>query len=581
MSTTPTSSSTLTNISGISTGVDTTALINAIVAQKGVGLTRLQAQRTLNDAKTTALNSLNSELSTFGVSMLALQDSFNSRTVTSTDINNAYVTATGKGVATGNYDVSVHTVATKGRVSATLDSSGLPTNLAVASPTDSVNSNIFTPGTPASFAIQGTDGVIKTITMTEGSNTLNGLAAAINASGAGVTAQVVNTGKGAKPYQLVLSANATGTGTTKGVVAIVDVTNQSGGSAGAPANNLGILAGTVDSMTAPTAITGGLTSTTSGATATDATFSLNGIELTRGTNVVKDAADGMTFTLKQGGQTGVTTLTVAPDKGGATTAMQTFIANYNKLVTDYKTASTSTKNADGSINQAPLANDPSTRAFMANLQSALKGASAGMPSSTSYKTLASMGVTSLADGTLNMNIIAFQTAMGDDLTAALNLFKFSGTSTSQNVAVTSGGAQTATGNVDFAITKDAGGTLWGTLTQNGVTTAPIQVVSGTLQGTGNYTGLNLAVTGTGSGTVTLARGSGQAAADLISSFTGVSGGINIALKSITVQDANLDLQIQSAQSRLNTETANLKKQFAQMEAVVGQMKAAAGALTGA
>ena len=579
MATSSTSSS--TSLSGVSTGVDTTALINAIVAQKGGNVTRLQAQRDLNDKKTTALNSMKAELSTLSISMLALQDSFNSRTVTSTDINNAYVTATGKGAATGNFDLTVHTVATKGRVSATLDSGGAATNLAVASPTDSVNSNIFAPGTPASFAIQGTDGVIKTITMTEGSNTLNGLAAAINASGAGVSALVVNTGKGAKPYQLVLSAKDTGTGTTSGVVSLVDITNQSGGSAGAPANNLGILAGTVDDLTTPTALTGGLTSAASGSTATDATFSLNGIELTRSTNVVKDAADGMTFTLKQGGQVGTTTLTVAPDKGGSTTAMQTFITNYNKLVTDYATASKSTKNADGSVNQAPLAGDNNTRAFMANLKAAVLGTSAGMPGSTTYKSLASLGVTVQSDGTLNMNIIAFQTAQADDLTAPMKLFTFSGTSTSQNAAVRSGGAKTATGNVDFAITQDGGGTLWGTLTKNNVTSAPIQVSNGTLQGTGAYTGLNLAVTGVGSGTLTLSRGAGQAASDLIAAFTGVSGGINTALKSITTQDKSLDLQIQSGQARLDTETANLKKQFAQMEAVVGQMKAAAGALTGA
>jgi flagellar capping protein FliD len=203
-----------------------------------------------------------------------------------------------------------------------------------------------------------------------------------------------------------------------------------------------------------------------------------------------------------------------------------------------------------------------------------------MPSSSTYKTRASMGVTSLADGTLNMNIITFQTAMGDDLTAALNLFKFSGTSTSQNVAVTSGGAQTATGNVDFNIRQD-GATLVGTLTQNGVTSSPIQVVNGTLQGTGIFTGLGLTVTGAGSGTLTLARGSGQAASDLIASFTGVSGGISNALNNITLQDKNLDQQISSGQARLDSETADLKKKFAAMEATVGAMKAAAGSLTGA
>jgi flagellar hook-associated protein 2 len=340
----------------------------------------------------------------------------------------------------------------------------------------------------------------------------------------------------------------------------------------------------VDSLATPTAITGGLTSAVSGTSATDATFSLNGIELTRGTNVVKDAADGMTYTLKQGGQTGTTTLTVAPDKGGATTAMQDFITKYNQLVKDYKTATTSTKNADGSINAAPLANDASTRAFMGNLRTALLGASAGMPSSSTYKTLASMGVSSQSDGTLNMNIIAFQTAMDNDLTAALNLFKFSGTSTNQVVAVKSGGAKTPTGSVQFEITKDVDGNLWGQLSDPDNKLAPqppTKVVDGTLQGTGDYTGLSLSVTGIGSGYLTLSRGSGQAASDLISSFTGVSGGIKNALDNITLQDKNLDQQIATGQARLNTETTNLKKKFADMEAAVGAMKAAAGSLSGA
>jgi flagellar capping protein FliD len=93
--------------------------------------------------------------------------------------------------------------------------------------------------------------------------------------------------------------------------------------------------------------------------------------------------------------------------------------------------------------------------------------------------------------------------------------------------------------------------------------------------------LSLSVTGIGSGYLTLSRGSGQAASDLISSFTGVSGGIKNALDNITLQDKNLDQQIATGQARLNTETTNLKKKFADMEAAVGAMKAAAGSLSGA
>ncbi len=569
------------SLSGISSGIDTKALIDAILAMKGGSVTRLQAKKDLNDKKTEALTAMRTSLSAFNLSLAVIQDKLASRLITSSDSNNTNVTATGTGAAAGNYDITVRTVATKGRISATLDAQGWATNLAVASPTDSVSSNVFTPGTPAQFAIQGTDGVIKTITMTEGANTLNGLRDAINASGAGVTATVVNIGKGDKPYQLVLSAKETGIGTTQGVVTLVDITNMANGQPGAAANNLGITAGTVDSLATPAALTGGLTSTVSGLSATNANFTLNGVELTRTTNVVKDAAEGMTFTLKQGGQTGTTTLSVTPDKIGATAAMQDLITKYNALVKDYKTASTSTKDSDGSIIQAPLANDSSTRNLMATLKSTLAGASAGLPGSATYKTMADLGVRTMADGTLFLNTNTLQTAMGNDLASVQRLFNFSGDSTNQGVAFKSAGPKTITGPVDFQITQDGTGTLWGALTRNGVTSAPIQVASdGTLVGTGDYEGLNLKVTGTGSGTLTLSRGVGRAVTDLLSAFTGTSGGIDTLLKSITTQNTNLGSQILQGQTRLDNERTVLTKKFAQMEAMLGRMKAASGSLSG-
>jgi flagellar hook-associated protein 2 len=577
------STSSLTSLSGLSTGVDTTALINAIVAQKGTGVTRLKAQQTLNNQKTTALTAMKTELTSLVTSMAALQDKLNGRTVTSTDVNNANVTATASGSASGSFDLTVNTVATRGRISANLDSNGLATNLSVANPSDSVNSSVFTAGTPPTLAIQGTDGKIYQITLDDSSNTLNGLRDKINAvAGGSVTASVVNIGKGAKPYELVLTAKDTGTGSTSGMVTIADITHMQGdGTAGLPANNLGIsVGGSTDGLTK--IITGGLTSATSGVTATDANFTLDGINLTRTTNVVSDAVDGMTFTLIQGGQKGTTTLTVGPDTTGATSALQDFITKYNTLMTDYKTASTATKNTDGSIAQAPLSGDSATRSLMAKLRATLAGASAGLPASSTYKSLSSVGVTNKADGSLYLNTYTFQQAMKGDLSSLQDLFTFSGTSTNSVVTVNGGGTQTATGNVGFSITKDANtGTLWGTLTQNNVASAPIQVSNGVLLGTGTYAGLSLGVTGTGNGTLTLSRGAGQAASDLLSSFTSTTGGIATLLNTITTQNTYLTAQIAQGQSRLDTETTALKLKFAKMEAVVGQMKAASGSLTGA
>ena len=395
-----------------------------------------------------------------------------------------------------------------------------------------------------------------------------------------MTATVVNTGKGPKPYQLVLTAKVSGTGSTAGKVTIADITNmQSDGTAGAAVNTLGIGAGGSTDGLAKN-ITGGLASTLSGV-ATDANFTLNGINLTRASNVITDAVDGMTFTLKQGGQTGTTTLSVALDTGGTTTALQDFITKYNQLMKDYKVASTATKNADGSIAQAPLSSDTNTRALMANLRATLVGTSAGLPSGSTYKTLASLGVTTQADGTLYLNTYTFQQAMTGAIANVQSLFNFSGTSTNQYVTVKSGDSQTATGSVDFSITKDGSGVLWGTLTQNAVTTDPIKISNGILVGTGAYAGLNLSVTDTGTGTLSLTRGAGQAVSDLLSTFTGTNGSIATTLNTITTQNVSLATQIVQGQATLDREAKALKQKFAQMEAIVGQMKVTSSSLFGA
>lgn len=580
---TPSTLSSTTALQGISTGIQTDALIQAILAQKGVAVTRMQARKDLNDQKTTALTSLRTSLNALALSMASLQDKFNGRTVTSSDATNAHVTAVGTGALAGNYDVRVDTVATKGRLSATLDAQGLATNLAVADPSNAAQDPVFDTGSTATFAIQGTDGVVRTFTLTEATNSLNGLRDAINASGVGVTAQVVNTGKGPRPYQLVVSAKDTGTGVTAGRVTLADITQAtSGGQAGAAVNALGITAGAVNDPVAPTAILGGLGSDVSGANATDARFTLNGIALVRDTNVVKDAVDGMTFTLKQGAQTDTTTLTVATDKTGLTTALQDFITKYNALLAAYRTASTSTKNSDGSINQAPLAGDASTRALMGDLKARLVGASAGLPSASPYQSWASLGVTTQADGTLYLNTNSFQTAVTNDPDAAQRLFSFTGASTSGAVAFKGADATTATGVVEVQITRAQDGTLWGTLGHGGKTSDPIPVVNGTLSGTGDLAGLSLAVTGVGVGTVTLSRGAGQAAKDLLSAYTTAgTGALATALQSIQTQNKALAVQIANGQSRLDREKTVLQKKFADMEAVVGQMKAAAGSLVGA
>lgn len=558
---------------GLTTGLQTDQLINAILQQEGLPLQRLQARQTHNNQRVAALQALKSSMTSLSTSLATLgSTSFDARTVTSTDANGTYVTATATGAVAGSYDLKVTQVATKGRISPTLVG-GVPSNLAVVDP---LATPVFN-GASASFAIQGTDGVIKTLTLNASNNNLNGLRDAINALGAadpavpgskglGVIATVVNTGSGAKPYQLVLTAKDTGTGTTVGKVTIADVT------VGAPVNTIGITAGTVDSMTAPTTITGGLTS--AGADlAQDALFTVNGIQLTRKTNIVTDAVDGVTFTLKQGGQATPTTFNVALDKGAVTSAMQDVLGKFNAAVKTYK---------DASGTGGALANDPSVRGFISKIRSALAGSPAGLPASAAFTSMADLGIKTNRDGTLSLDVTVFQAALDKDPAAAKRIFAFTGSSSNGAVTFFAGGPNTTTGSVGFNITSYvSGGAVSGTFTV-GATNYTLTGSNGALSGAAGtpLEGLIVSVASTGVGTLNLTRGVGQAAQDAISSITAsTTGNLSVILTNINSQNATLTKQISLGQARLDRRREVLQAQYSRLESTVSQLQAAAQSLT--
>lgn len=557
---------------GLSSGIQTDALVSAILAQEGRGVDALKARQDRNKLRATALNSLKSNMTSLSLSLASLQDKFNARTVTSNDPNNAYVTATATGAASGSYDVKVSTLATKGQLSPTQG-----VTLSVADPAAA----IFSSG-KASFAVQGTDGVAKAFEVTN--NSLNGLRDAINASGAGVTATVVNSGSGTNPYQLVITAKETGTGTTAGIVKLAAIDNADSSATSLISNagvTLGSLAGSVTGTFAtPTGITGGLSSSVA---ATDAQFTVNGISLTRKSNVVTDAAAGVTFTLKQGLQTGSTTLTVAQDKAAATAGMQDVVTKFNAMLKTYKDGATTIKNSDGSINQGPLSGDSGTLAMISQIRNTLLGSSAGLSGGSAFQKAASLGIKTQSDGTLSLDTTVFQAALDKDPAAVKRLFAFSGESTNGAVSVQSGSAKTATGTVTFTIDSyTAGGAVSGTFT--GTPNGPITLTgtNGVLNGTGDLDGLSLAVSGLGSGSLTLSRGAGQAARDLITNLTSTgTGSIAATLTNLDTQNRTLTTQIDAGQSALARRKKVLQSQFSKMEVAIAQMRASAGSLSGA
>ncbi len=539
---------------GVTTGLQTDSLIKAIMQQEGLPVQRLKERYNANTQRSAALNSMRTGMSSLATSMAQLLDKFSARTVSSTDSNGTYATATASGAVSGSYEVKVTSIATKGQLAPTM-SGGVPTNLAVADP----SAPILLTGS-GEFTVQGTDGVTKSFTVTN--NSLNGLRDAINASGAGVTASIINTGTGANPYQLVVTAKETGTGTTGGLVKL------------ATANDTTVVASL--------GITNdGLTSTGTGI-AKDAVFSVNGIELTRQTNIVKDAVDGVTFTLKKGDASNATTLTVAQDKAGATAAMQDVLTKFNAVLKTYKDASTITRDTEtGETTSGPLSGDVVAKSVLSQMRSVLGGSPDGLSGSALYKSGAELGIKTNVDGTLSLDTKVFQEALDKDPDAVEKVFSFSGSSSNGAVSFKSGTAATTTGAVDFNVTYGEGGAVSGSLTYGGTTYSGLTGTGGTLQGPAGtpLEGLNLTVTGSGSGTMTLSRGVGQKLQDLIFDLTSYSGTIETTRASINEQNKNLTSRIESGQVLLDRRQAALKAQFDKMESVVAQLRATSGSLS--
>ena len=135
--------------------------------------------------------------------------------------------------------------------------------------------------------------------MTAEENNLNAIRDWINGLGAGVTASVLNTGSGASPYYLYISADATGAKTLQ----LRTTSGESG-------SNI-------------------LTATNQGA---DAAFRLDGIAITRPDNVVSDVIAGVTFTLLSQTDAGETVrLTLASDRYQIASKLETFATQYNDV----------------------------------------------------------------------------------------------------------------------------------------------------------------------------------------------------------------------------------------------------------
>jgi flagellar hook-associated protein 2 len=166
--------------------------------------------------------------------------------------------------------------------------------------------------------------------------------------------------------------------------------------------------------------TGNATNYTVQAKALDAAFSVAGVAFTSPSNSVSDAISGVTLDLLAPTATGKTdTLTVANDTSTVATNIQGFVTAYNTM----QSALSGLGSYDSSTGTAgQLLGNPVLTGTENQIQQALYS----FVGSSSYNSLASIGITTNADGSLSLNSTTLQTALATNFNAVSQLFSSSG-----------------------------------------------------------------------------------------------------------------------------------------------------------
>jgi flagellar hook-associated protein 2 len=366
----------LSSISGLSSGIDSKALVEQIMLLERRPAMRLESTIDANTKKAAAFAQFKTLLAAFqtaaegfkkGTGLSAL-----STTVAGTDSSGrALLAATASatsGAIAGSYQVEVKSLA-----------AGQKT---IGAPQSSASTALGLSGTVSltvgGVALEGTLTIDPADTLTMVRDKINAL------SGTPPKVQATILSAGTTDQRLVLTGAQLG---SPGAFAFADVSGTAGATLGLDA--------------APFL------------PAADASFVVDGVPMTRASNTVADAIAGVTLTLTSAEVGRTATINVERFPSAASDAAKTFVEAYNKVVQYVQALSTSTAGS-------PLKGDPMLRTVRAAMTQLVLDGGDGLPDDMSR--LGSVGIQLQKDGTLSLNATMFSAAYASrqgDLTTML------------------------------------------------------------------------------------------------------------------------------------------------------------------
>jgi flagellar hook-associated protein 2 len=530
------------NSLGAGSGVDTRSLVEGLVSAERSRLERsLTTRRERVEARMTSLSQISSALNAFDSAFATIgRSGVLERQVQSSE--SALVSASrlpGTQPPVAATSIEVQALATRQTV----------TGPAFSNAQDSIGEGVvtltfgrtgFSGNSVSSFAPDASRQPV-TVTISSSNNSLQGLAQAINAASAGVSASIVNDGTGAR---LVLKG-------------------QNGAQSGFSID--------VAENGPPGLARFALTSTPSGmsvaSSASNSRFSVDGVAMERPDNSISDAVAGLKIDLKRISSGTAVTLSSAYDAASLQGTISNFVDAYNELhglLRDY------TKAATNAADAGPLSTDSSMREL--KRQMGALTSQRHLVNGVSLS-LADIGVRTGRDGNLSLDSALLSRVVAASPERISGLLTSAQTSSTPSVRVVSNISSVVPGR--YVLTDLVPGTQ--TTPPSGKIDGKEMIVRGNRLAAppgSSASGLLIDVTAAApSATLDIRQGLAESLAQLRQRITGNTGVVAATTARMTVEKNALSRETRLLETRMSTFEQRLTRQFGGMDSRVGALKA--------
>jgi flagellar hook-associated protein 2 len=416
---------------GAGSNLDVNGIVSQLMAVERRPLDLLAQREADYQAKLSAFGTLKGALSAFQSAMQGLSDPVKFQAIKAGAADDSILNATanvkGKAVP-GSYSIEVQQLAQQQKVS----SDGFASLASVVgSGTLTIQYGTYDSGTNT-FSLNSAKAA-QTIRIDPSSNTLSGVRDAINAANAGVSATIINDGAG---NRLVLTAKDTGAANSVRITVNDDD--------GTNLDSTGLSQLAFD----PAATAGSGRNLTQVQAAQDAKLQIDGIAISKPSNIVTDAIEGLTLNLLKSNAGSPTTLDVARDTAGVKASVEAFVKSFNSISQTLKDL--------GGYNSATrkggiLQGDSTALSIQRGIRATLTAAVGQIPGS--FASLSQIGVSFQKDGSLTLDSTKLQAAMDSGFDQIGGLFAMRGTSSDSLISYDGASDKTVAGNYAVAVTQ--------------------------------------------------------------------------------------------------------------------------------